>query len=390
MTVHARDMSIPLDGGHCVTGAAQPAGDWYFAEGTTREGFDAWACLENPNAAATQATLYFQTATGAETEYQADLPARSRVTLHLNHVLGPGVDFSFRVHAGAPIVAERPMYFLYQGAWSGGSDVLGAVAPREEWFFAEGCTRTGFDTWLCLQNPGTTDASVNIDYHCGDGTTVSKTGIPVPARTRFTIPVHDSALGIGRQDSTAGDVSIHLWSTNDVPVVAERPMYFLYRGAWSGGSDVVGAAAPQAEWYFAEGCTRTGFDTWLCLQNPGATKALVDIDYYRGDGSTVTRAGIEVPARSRVTVPVNDPALGIGTPRHHRRRRLHPPALDQRGAHRGRAPHVLRLQRGLDRRARRHGGGRSRGGVVLRGRVHPHRLRHLAVPAEPGRHESAG
>ena len=312
MTVHARDMSIPLDGGHCVTGAAQPAGDWYFAEGTTREGFDAWACLQNPGAAAARATLYFQTATGAETTYDADLPARSRVTLHLNHFLGPGMDFSFRVRADAPIVAERPMYFLYQGAWSGGSDVLGAPAPRAEWYFAEGCTRNGFDTWLCLQNPGATGALVDIDYHCGDGTTVSKAGVTVPALTRFTIPVHDPALGVGRHDSTSGDVSIHLRSTNGVPIVAERPMYFLYQGAWSGGSDVLGAPAPRAEWYFAEGCTRNGFDTWLCLQNPGATGALVDIDYHCGDGTTVSKAGVTVPALTRFTIPVHDPALGVG------------------------------------------------------------------------------
>ena len=86
--------------------------------------------------------------------FSTDLPARSRVTLHLNHVLGPGVDFSFHVGADVPIVAERPMYFLYNGAWSGGHDVLGAAAPQAEWYFAEGCTRPGFDTWLCLQNPG--------------------------------------------------------------------------------------------------------------------------------------------------------------------------------------------------------------------------------------------
>jgi hypothetical protein len=50
--------------------------------------------------------------------------------------------------------------------------------------------------------------------------------VEVAPRSRLTIPVHDQALGIGRSDSVAGDVSIRLRSTNGVPVVAERPMYF--------------------------------------------------------------------------------------------------------------------------------------------------------------------
>ena len=420
------------------------AQEWYFAEGTTRENFDAWACLENPGAAAGKAKLAFQTAGGEEVPYQVDLPARSRVTLHLNHVLGPGVDFSFSVKADVPIVAERPMYFLYNGAWSGGHDVMGAAAPLTEWYFAEGCTRPGFDTWLCLQNPGATPASVDIDYYCGDGSTVTRTGIAVPARSRLTVPVHDPTLGSrpprlgrrrrlhppprrptaspswpsapctsyttgpGREGTTSwapprpspsgtsrkatpapgfdkwlclqnpgadsgqrghrlllrrrlhrhpcrhrrarplplhrqrqrrsvgpgSDVSIHVQSTNGVPIVAERPMYFNYNGAWTGGHDVMGAAAPLDEWYFAEGYTGSGFDNWLCLQNPGATQASVDIDYYCGDGSTVTRTGIAVPARSRLTVNVNQ-ELGPGM------RRLGQRAVDQRRPHRGRAPHVL-------------------------------------------------
>jgi hypothetical protein len=28
--------------------------------------------------------------------------------------------------------------------------------------------------------------------------------------------------------------------TSDLPIVAERPMYFNYKGSWSGGHDVVG------------------------------------------------------------------------------------------------------------------------------------------------------
>ncbi len=225
-SVHGRDLSIALDGGHCAMGSPSPLDQWYFAEGTTREGFDAWACLQNPGTEVGSAQLIFQTAEGEERAFPVELPARSRITVHLNHLLEPGIDFSFAVLSSVPVVAERPMYFRYRDAWTGGHDVLGAASPLQEWFFAEGCTRSGFDTWLCIQNPGAEDALLEIDYHRGDGTTLTRSGIMVAARSRLTIPVHEEGAGNGRHDTLAGDVSIHLRSSNGVPVVAERPMYF--------------------------------------------------------------------------------------------------------------------------------------------------------------------
>ncbi|MDY6794524.1 MAG: DUF362 domain-containing protein, partial [Actinomycetota bacterium] len=52
MTVHLRNLSDGLawSGGHCVTGVGEPSTTWNFAEGSTREGFDEWLCLQNPDA----------------------------------------------------------------------------------------------------------------------------------------------------------------------------------------------------------------------------------------------------------------------------------------------------------------------------------------------------
>jgi hypothetical protein len=220
----------------------------------------------------------------------------------------PGQDVSMKIDADKPIVAERPMYFNYKNAWNGGHDAMGSQAARTEWYFAEGCTRPGFDTWLCLQNPQGTDAAVGIDYFCGDGNNVHK-DLSVGANSRFTIPVHETALGIGQSNSTHGDVSIKVTSTQ--AIVAERPMYFNYNGVWTGGHDAMGAAAPQTDWYFAEGCTRPGFNTWLCLQNPGDAVANIGIDYLCGDGNNVHK-DVPVNPHSRFTVPVHQDGLGIG------------------------------------------------------------------------------
>ncbi|MEW6553630.1 MAG: DUF5719 family protein [Actinomycetota bacterium] len=303
-------------GGHDSMGATTAQAEWLFAEGCTRPGFNTYLCLQNPGAAAAAVTVYYYCGDGTNEQRTLTVPAQSRFTIPVHDAgLGIGVwdsargDVSIKVVSSQPIVAERPMYFNYAGAWAGGHDAMGATAAQAEWLFAEGCTRPGFNTWLCLQNPGAADAAVTIDYYCGDGTNERRT-LTVPARRRSTVPVHDAVLGIGAWDSARGDVSIKV--TSSQPIVAERPMYFNYAGAWAGGHDAMGATAAQAEWLFAEGCTRTGFNTYLCLQNPGTANATVNIDYYCGDGFNLRRT-VTVRARSRYTVPVHGPDPGLGT-----------------------------------------------------------------------------
>ncbi|MHB8896439.1 MAG: DUF5719 family protein, partial [Candidatus Geothermincolia bacterium] len=310
------------DGGHVVLGANATSPDWYFAEGTTRAGFDSYLCLQNPGDKEASVELdYFLGDGTTRTRKDIAIKPASRFTVAV-HEDGEGIgrhndasgDFSVRVRTSldTPLVAERAMYFNYKPYLTGGHDVFGATAPRDTWYFAEGTTRTGFDTYLCIANPGTKDAAVDISYFCGDGQQVEKNGIAVKSGSRLTIAAHEDALGIGRHDNAHGDFSARVRSTNEVPIVVERPSYFFYRPFWSGGHDVLGAEAPALQWYFAEGCTRQGFDTYLCLSNPASEKAVVTVQYFRGDNQVETRTGIEVAPGSRRTIAVHEVAEGIG------------------------------------------------------------------------------
>jgi len=313
-------------GGSNVMGATAPQAGWYFAEGCTRPGFHTWLCLH-------------LCGDGTNVQKSVTVGARSRYTVAV-HGAGEGIgehdsahgDVSIQVTSSQPIVAERPMYFNYNGAWPGGSNVMGAASAQTQWYFAEGCTRPGFHTWLCLQNPTGSDAQVTIDYLCGDGARVSRE-VTVNKRSRYTLPVHDSASGIGVHDGPHGDVSMQV--TSSQPIVAERPMYFNYNGTIAGGSNVMGATAPQAGWYFAEGCTRPGFHTWLCLRLPLRR---------RGQGEQGGNGEEELPLyRGRARRQRRHRG-----PRRSPRRRLH--QGDLQPAHRGRAAHVLQLQRQHRRR----------------------------------------
>ena len=55
------------DGGHDALGASEPAGSAYFAEGTTRNGFEEYLVLRNPGAKAAAVSINYLFGAGAPT-----------------------------------------------------------------------------------------------------------------------------------------------------------------------------------------------------------------------------------------------------------------------------------------------------------------------------------
>jgi hypothetical protein len=288
-----------IAGGSVSAGAGQPAKEWHFAEGCTREGFDEWLTIENPGSSAGRVSVSYLLETGEVKVQKVVAPARARTTLNVNDLCGPGHDVSAIVRCNQDIVVERPMYFQYHGAWGGGHDVAGALQPSTKWCFGEGTTRSNaedgyYEEWLCLQNPGASPASVTIDY-------LLESGAPVTRRYSLA-PTSRTTVDVMREVGPGHDVSAVVRSAT--PIVAERPMYFSYKGVWNGGDVALGLAGPVTERCFAEGCTRDGFQTWLSIGNPNAAGSEVTVDYFLGTGRTVTRQ-VGVPAGARLTIDVN-------------------------------------------------------------------------------------
>lgn len=100
---------------------------WYFAEGTTRAGFDEFICLQNPNQNKTTALLTYMLDDGDNFMEAYNLPGNSRVTVNVRDYVLEGHDVSIRAESsdGTKIIVERPMYFDYNEVWPGGHDVLG-------------------------------------------------------------------------------------------------------------------------------------------------------------------------------------------------------------------------------------------------------------------------
>ncbi len=286
-------------GGSDVVGTNSPATEWYFAEGYTGSGFEEWVCVLNTGDEAATLTFFFQTQeAGLITKSGYSVGAHSRKSFFINDVLGPGYQNSLKLVSSKPVVAERPMYFRY-GSWTGGHCVMGSTVLGSELYFAEGTTRGGFHEYLTLQNPNSYDITVEAHYQLGPGQgSVPPIFYPIQANKRQTVFV-PSEVGYEK------DVSVLLLCED--PFLAERPMYFRY-GSWTGGHCVIGAPAPGPEWFLAEGCTYSGFDEWITLQNPGTQDAQVQIDYYTQESGHLPPRIIPVPAGTRVQVKVNDNA----------------------------------------------------------------------------------
>lgn len=270
--------------------------DWYFAEGNTYSWFDEYITIMNPSDEDTaNVTFEFMYGDGVVTPYSATVAPMSRATVTVKSV--PGVrldsDVSVRLRSDKPIVAERPCYFSYDG-WNGGHNVVGIDTLYDEYYFAEGATRNGFDTWLTILNPNDTATAVTINYILGDGRVIPKS-VQVGAKSRTTInPVTD--VGVGQ------DVSIHVKS--DEVIAVERPVYFNYGGI-TDGTDVAGSPVKMKEWNFAEGNTYAWNTEYICVQNVEDENAGVKFEFMLGDG-TVIPAGVTVKAHSRGTYNIKN------------------------------------------------------------------------------------
>jgi len=263
--------------------------EWYFAEGCTSGDFDTWLLIANPQAAtATVTVTYYKPDSSTQASYTVD--PTSRYSIHVDKVEGhDSTDVSLKISSNQSIVCERAMYWQ---SMTKGHDTIGATAPSTRWYFGEGCTN-GFDTWILLMNPSTTNqANVALTFMKGDGTTVIQNEI-VAASRRHSVNV-GSLTGMA-------DVEFSTLVESDIPIVSERAMYWndMKGGHCSGGTN-----SPSNTWYLAEGYTGGTYDTWVLIQNPGSSSATCTVTYYINNGDPQTET-ITVGANSRYSIHVD-------------------------------------------------------------------------------------
>ena len=182
-------------GGSIESGVAELSNTWFLAEGATQPGFEEWISLMNPNPWHTTVTITYMFPGGATKKQTVKMPGTSRETVMVNDVVGPNKDVSAMIESTQPIIAERPMYFVYHGAWPGGHCQVGSTRSGTSWFLSEGTTRNNqydgaFEEWISIQNPGDSPTHVDLTYMFPGGLT-RKGNLTIAPHARETVLVND-------------------------------------------------------------------------------------------------------------------------------------------------------------------------------------------------------
>lgn len=274
------------------TSTPQPLGntDWNLAEGFTGAGFQTFILIVNPNPEDATVDVTYLLDSGSPVDRQHLVSANSRYTIAVQDAaeLGPDQAFATELHSSVPVIVERAMYFGL-----GGHDTIGVVAPASTWYLAEGYSGDGFETFILIQNPNGSAATVDVTYYIQDSDPIVKQHT-VPANSRYTIAAHDlSEVGLDQAFSTK--------LVSDQPIIVERAMYYA-----EDGHDTLGVTNPNTTWYLAEGYTGGGASTFVLIQNPNGLDANVQVTYFVQGGEPIVRNHL-VPADARYTIAAQDP-----------------------------------------------------------------------------------
>jgi hypothetical protein len=297
-------------GSHMETSIARPLTRWYLAEGATTGAFNLFYLIQNPtNTDANVEIQYLRPAPAAPISKTHVVKANSRFSLHVNED-DPALDDA-EVSAvitslnDVPVIVERSMYLDSAGQLFGAGHGSAAVADLStHWFFAEGATGPFFNLFILIANPGSTDAQIEARYLLPSGQVITKPYLSA-AHSRLTIGVHAEAPELANTP-----VSTVLRSTNDVPVLAERAMWWPaapLAAEWTEGHNSAGAVQTGEKWGLAEGEEggASSQQTYVLIANTSNFIGSVEVKLIFEDGTTTQLdTPLSVPANSRTTIGI--------------------------------------------------------------------------------------
>lgn len=278
------NLTTDIDGGPGIDHLSRV---WYFAEGSTRDTFNTYLALFNPQATATNATVSYIQAGGIITSTEVTIGPRQRTVLTVRDHL-PNADFSMRVIANQPIAAERTMRFgMNQTGLHTGR---GMIELSRRWLFAEGTTEPPFTMRLLILNPNNQPADATVTFLTASGEKIERR-YALPPLTRLAVEANDIVVppaGVGTIVEA------------DRPVAVERVLYFRDNAA---GTVSPGVTSAAYTWLFADGRTNDS-TAYLLLSNPNTHGVSVTIDFTFLDGAHNPQR-IDMPANSRYTLAVH-------------------------------------------------------------------------------------
>lgn len=308
-----RTMTWVGGGEHVDTISDAPSGIWYFAEGATHGGFRVYYMLENPGLdPATVDILFLRGASATPVVKRYALVPRSRLTIFANELPElQNTDLSaiVRLVSGGPITASRSVYRDTAGVLlRAGASSSGSSTAATDWYFGEGATSDFFAEYLLVLNPDPAASELELTFLRDGGGAPVTAQVTAPPASRLTLPIAD--LGVL---PTGSSTSLHVRSTNGVPVVVERSMWWPNQPGspefWTEGHLSTGSRATAPAWEFASQTLDANTNMYLLVGNFSEAAGQILVTFTFEDGVSSSRT-IDVAARSRTTLIVNELAPG--------------------------------------------------------------------------------
>ncbi|MGV3516796.1 hypothetical protein [Luteitalea sp.] len=269
-----------------------------FAEGAAGSFFDTLVSVFNPGAVAAEVVVRFVGPAGTAGSQVAHLEPGARTDI-ASCCLGmlAATEFGVVIESTQPVVSDRRMIWDRVSGY-GSHASTGVDGAASEWYFAEGATIGGLQTFFLIQNPGAADATASIEFLLTNGTSAMRS-YAVPAGSRRTIWANQEGAPMAAAEFAAVVRA-------SAPVVVERAMYRDRPGqVFAAGTNAIGATTPAMRWMFAEGSTGPLFDTFVLAANPGEApvqvQARFDVVTRVGQRETVRRT-YDVAPKSRLTL----------------------------------------------------------------------------------------
>lgn len=231
-----------FDAGHESTAIAEPAIEWFFAEGATGPFFNLFLLVANPSDEE------------AELEFRYLLPD-GRVVVK-THTTGPNSRLTIGVHdedpllaqtsvstivrsiRGIPVLAERAMWWPAASVWQEGHSSAGSTTTGRLWALAEGEDGGARhdQTFILIANTGREAATVSVRLVFEDATT-SERSYTLPANSRFTVPVGtEFPDAVNRRFGAI----VESLGRDPQPIVVDRAQYNDAGGVtWAAGSNAL-------------------------------------------------------------------------------------------------------------------------------------------------------
>lgn len=203
-----------------VPGVDTPQNLWYFAEGSTTNGFSEFLTILNPSSAQASVIAAFYDPRGK--------PLGKRV-LSVDPGTRATIDVGKAVHSSSvgaivsstvPVLVERSMY---RGSLTGssviGTGAFGRSTLTSGYDFPSGDSSAGNAEFFLMLNPNRTPLAVQLVFYVAPGSTLPYTAV-VPPNSRITLDVVKSVPGLPR-----GPHAVTLRSLDGSPFMAEQSLY---------------------------------------------------------------------------------------------------------------------------------------------------------------------